>query len=427
MLDRFRDWIHFVVAKYFRACAKRAYRRWHPRTICVTGSVGKTTMLHLLASTLGDRAHCSYNANSMFGISFDVLGLQGVTGSKLRWLYLFVAAPIRAIYFKHKEPYYVVEIDADRPHGAEFIASWINPEVTLWVSLDLSHANRFDTSVRTGEFEDLEHSIAHEFAMLPEYTGKRVYIDGDTHKMITATRKVKENHDLSYTIVPCYKSDLTKYAVYPDQTEFSFGKTVFHFNHPMPPDMAIQLVMLQKLCSYLKIPLKTDFSDFVTPPGRSSYFAGINGLKLIDSSYNAQFASVVSVFDMLKAMPVKHKWLVMGDMVEQGSYEAQAHQDLADLIIKLGPEQVILVGKRLKKYTEPILKKQGVKLYSTTSQQQALSFIKKHATHQETILFKGSQYLEWIIEQLLADPADAAKLPRREKAAVKRREKRGLK
>ncbi len=56
----------------------------------------------------------------------------------------------------------------------------------------------------------------------------------------------------------------------------------------------------------------------------------------------------------------------------------------------------------------------------------ALKFIETHTTGEETIVFKGSQYLEWIIEKLLADPADAAQLPRREPAAVKRRQKWGL-
>jgi hypothetical protein len=42
------------------------------------------------------------------------------------------------------------------------------------------------------------------------------------------------------------------------------------------------------------------------------------------------------------------------------------------------------------------------------------------------LIFKGSQYLEWIIEQLLAHPEDAKKLCRREKAAVARRKSWGL-
>ena len=56
----------------------------------------------------------------------------------------------------------------------------------------------------------------------------------------------------------------------------------------------------------------------------------------------------------------------------------------------------------------------------------ALNYIKTHTSGTETLIFKGSQYLEWIIEKLLKNPEDAKKLPRREPAAVKRRKNRGL-
>ena len=53
-------------------------------------------------------------------------------------------------------------------------------------------------------------------------------------------------------------------------------------------------------------------------------------------------------------------------------------------------------------------------------------YIEKNITGKETLLFKGSQYLEWIIEKLLLDPKDSKKLCRREKAAVARRKSWGL-
>ena len=53
-------------------------------------------------------------------------------------------------------------------------------------------------------------------------------------------------------------------------------------------------------------------------------------------------------------------------------------------------------------------------------------YIEKNTKGRETLVFKGSQYLEWIIEKLLADPKDAKKLCRREKAAVARRKSWGL-
>ena len=87
---------------------------------------------------------------------------------------------------------------------------------------------------------------------------------------------------------------------------------------------------------------------------------------------------------------------------------------------------VILVGRRTKKYTAPRLKDLGIETRTTIDPKKALKYIEEHTTGDETLIFKGSQYLEWIIEQLLENPEDAKRLPRREKAAVKRRAKWGL-
>ena len=419
-ISRFKKRFYFVVASYFRFFANISLKRWHPRVIAITGSAGKTTMLHLVEYELKDRAHYSHDANSAYGIAFDILGMKGIKGSKLRWLYLFPAAPIRALFYKHKEPFYVVEIDGERPRETEYVASWLKPEVTLWISLGRSHAAHFEHEVASGKFEDLDSAITAEFATLPKHTEKFVYIDADSPLMVESTK------DISAQVIGFKKSSIPKYIVYPNHTDFTAGGTTFHFNTPEPRDLSIQLLMLRQLCEYLKIPLNTDFSDIVMPPGRSSYFEGINGLKLIDSSYNAHLISMQTVLEMVRSLHAPHKWLIIGDIIDQGSIEKEEHIKLAEMIAEVNPEEIILVGNRTKQYTAPRLKELGFSPKTTLDPKKALEYIQKHTTGRETLIFKGSQYLEWIIEKLLKNPEDAAKLPRRDPAAVRRRKDRGL-
>ena len=417
---RFKKRFYFVAARYFRFFANFALRRWHPRIIAVTGSAGKTTMLHLVEFELGERAHYSHDANSAFGIAFDLLGMDGVRGSKLRWLQLFLLAPIRALYYQHKAEFYVVEIDGERPHETEFLATWLKPEVTLWVSFGLSHAVQFEQEVKDGRFESLDAAIAHEFATLPENTTKYVYIDADSDAMKHAVKNIKAK------VRKFSAEKLNRYNVYPTRTDFVFDTASFHFSQPQPRDLAVQLLMLEALTEYLGVPLKTDFGDMAVPPGRSSFFKGKKGINIIDSSYNAHLISVQSILEMTAAMKAGHKWLVIGDIVDQGQIEGEEHRKLADLIAHTKPEMVVLVGRRTKEYTAPRLKELGVPACTTLDPKKALKYIEAHTNGDETIIFKGSQYLEWIIEKLLADPKDAEFLPRREPAAVKRRKKGGL-
>lgn len=420
LVMRLKKRFYFVAAGYFRFFANFALKRWQPRVIAITGSAGKTTMLHLVEFELGERAHYSHDANSAFGIAFDLLGMDGIRGSKWRWIKLIFQAPLRALYYKRQGEFYVVEIDGERPRETEFLATWLKPEVTLWVSLGLSHAVQFEQEVEAGKFPDLATAIAHEFATLPQNTTGRVYIDADNDLMRQSTKGI------SAEVIPVSRSELKRYNVYPMRTDFIFETASFHFAQPQPKDIAIQLLMLEKLVAYLKIPLKTDFSTMPVPPGRSSYFAGKNGLKIIDSSYNAHLISMASMLEMARSLHAGHKWLIIGDIVDQGSLEGEEHRKLADLIAEANPEMVILVGRRTKEYTAPRLRELGVEARTTLDPHKALKFIQDNTSGDETLIFKGSQYLEWIIEQLLENPADAAKLPRREKAAIKRRAKWGL-
>jgi len=417
---RLKKRFYFLVAGYFRFFANFALKRWQPRIIAITGSAGKTTMLHMVEFELGKDAHYSHDANSAFGVSFDLLGLKGIRGSKLRWLWLFVAAPIRALYYHHKEQFYVVEIDAERPREAGFLAEWLQPEITLWISLGRSHAIQFEQEVKEGKFESLDLAIMDEFAKIPENTKCLVFIDGDNELMKRATKDIKAR------VTEFHKSEIVKYSVYPTRTDFGTTSTTFRFDSPQPRDLSIQLLMLKDLMKYLKIPLKTDFSGMPLPPGRSSFFYGKNGIKIIDSSYNAHIISMQSILEMVKSMHASHKWLVIGDIVDEGEIEEEEHTKLADMIASTHPDEVILIGRRTKKYTAPRLKELGLSPKITLDPKKALTYIEKHTNGTETIVFKGSQYLEWIIEKLLDNPEDAANLCRRESAAVKRRKNRGL-
>ena len=419
-IAKFKKHFYFTAAKYFKFFASISLKKWHPRIIMITGSAGKTTMLNLIESQMGDRAHYSHDANSIFGISFDILGMTGVTGSKLKWIQLILESPVRAFSKHHKEKYYIVEADAERPHEAEMIAKWLKPELSLWISLGRSHAMYFENDVKSGKFENIDDAIADAFAMIPRYTKKHVYIDADNSKMVELTKNIKaEVHALS-------KDAVKEYEVYPDHAIFKISEKKYQFHDPLPEKVSIQLVMLDELLRYLKIEPDYTFEKFEMPPGRGNFFEGEKGINIIDSSYNAHIISMATILDLTHKLKAKHKWLVIGDIVEQGSFEEGEHRKLAQLILDAKPERVILVGRRCKDYVYPTIRKK-IDTESFTKPQDALKYIKNNITGDETLIFKGSQYLEWIIEKLLKNPEDVKKLCRQDLAHKKRRESWGLK
>lgn len=387
--------------------------------IAVTGSVGKTTLLNLLEVQLGERAHYSHNANSSYGIAFDILGMDGVRGSKLKWFYLFIAAPVRSLWFRYHEEFFVVEIDGERPKETEFLAHWLKPEVTLWVSVGRTHAVYFDGQVKVGLFDSVDEAIVHEFSYLPKYTSKLVAYNGDNELIVRTMDAIEDVHKVGVTA-----DAVTAYKVWPDKTELTVNGVTYTFNEPMPGEVSTQLALLGELATYLDEPVVTDLKSYVQPPGRSNFFEGKNGIKLIDSTYNAHLISVQSIVDLYKDMQTEHKWIVIGDIVEQGEAEAEEHAELGRLLREAEFERYVLVGRRTQKYT--YLEMDAGRTVTFLHPKDALKYLEAELVGNETVLFKGSQYLEGVVEHLLADPHDIAKLPRQEPAAKKRRARWGL-
>jgi UDP-N-acetylmuramyl pentapeptide synthase len=84
-----------------------------------------------------------------------------------------------------------------------------------------------------------------------------------------------------------------------------------------------------------------------------------------------------------------------------------------------------MIGRRTKQYTAPLMECK-CDFESFDKPQQALKYLQKNLTGKETVIFKGSQYLEWIVEKLLENPDDVEKLARQDAAHKKRRASWGL-
>ncbi len=110
-------------------------------------------------------------------------------------------------------------------------------------------------------------------------------------------------------------------------------------------------------------------------------------------------------------------------MTELGQEEAMEHKKLGEILSKTDFDKIILMGPRTQKYTYPELSKSTQSFLTPV---EVLKYLQTNITGGETILFKGARFLEGVIAQLLADKADIAKLPRREKIWELRRQQWGL-
>lgn len=425
MLGSFKKSLYFPLAKYFRFFAQIKLNSWKPYVIVVTGSSGKTTLLHLLESQVGERAKYSHHANSSYGIPFDILGLKRKTLHFSEWIYLFFAAPLGIFKPNPREKFYVVETDCDRPREGKFLATLLKPNITLWTNSTRTHSMNFDKLVKNGEFDSVDEAISHEYGYFLEYTSELAIVNGDSANIRRELPRCKAK------IINSKIDSLTSYKASLNEIEFDMAGENFKFKYLLPKSVYYSLSMCISLLKYLNLPFDKSFAKFVLPAGRSLVFKGIKKTTLIDSTYNANLDSMSSVLSMFESIVYKNKWAVIGDMLEQGESERREHEKLAEILLRMKLEKIILIGPRVKEYVFPKMKNDKWKIGNSDViafeyPDEVLMYLKEHIKGEELILFKGARFLEGVIENLLADKNDAQNLARREKVWEKRRAKFGL-
>ena len=421
MFKKLKNFFYFSVALYFRFFASIRLKLWKPRIIVITGSSGKTTLLHLIESQLGDRAKYSHEANSSFGIPFDILSLHRKSLLLYEWPVLFFLAPVGIFSKLPRQKLYIVEADCDRPYEGKFLSEFLKPEVTLWTNVSRTHSMNFEKEVEKGKFKTVDKAIAYEFGYYGQETKSLVIVGDNSVNLESQLSRVKCK--LENILSNNNKID---YSVSANGSIFVINNKKYTFKYLLPKKTSTLILMCSSLMKYLNEKFDDKFTNFKLAPSRSSVFKGIKNTTLVDSSYNANLDSMTEVVEMFSEIEAKEKWVVIADMIEQGSQEEEEHRKLASLISKHNFQNIILMGPRVSEYTEPILLNKNTNVVSFVNPKDVLDYLLSSIKGGEVILFKGARFLEGVIEHLLKNKEDVNKLARREKVWQIRRKKWGL-
>jgi UDP-N-acetylmuramoyl-tripeptide--D-alanyl-D-alanine ligase len=416
MIRALKRMFYFPIASYFKFWAKIRLNLWKPIIVVITGSSGKTTLLHLIESQIGEEARYSHHANSSFGIPFDILELTRKKLTPDEWIRLFILAPFKIFTPIPQEKLYIVEADCDRPREGEFLASLLSPKITLWTNSGLTHSANFDYLAKNNKFLNVEKVISSEFGQFLKYTKKLIITNGDNPLILEQVKRSK---------VPAIfttKKDLRSYKTNENCTEFVIENNKYSINFLVPKEVFRSIEMTRLLMKYLELPFDRTFKKLTLPPGRNSVFKGIKNILIIDSTYNATPDGTKAILQMFKEYFAKNKWLVLGDMIELGEEEKEEHEKLATILNSMNLSKIILIGPRVSKYLFPKLKNAEKFIMP----KEGLDYILKNIKGGEVILFKGARFLEGVIEHLLQNKEDISKLVRREIAWKKRRRDWGL-
>ncbi|TET54637.1 MAG: UDP-N-acetylmuramoyl-tripeptide--D-alanyl-D-alanine ligase [Actinobacteria bacterium] len=122
----------------------------------------------------------------------------------------------------------------------------------------------------------------------------------------------------------------------------------------------------------------------------------VNGLFVINDSYNASPASMAAALDVLKGIKAKRKIAVLGDMLELGDLATQEHEKIGQRVVKAKIDELLTVGPLAKNIAEAAIEagmeESDVKSFKDASElkNEIISYLKDG----DAILIKASRALK---------------------------------
>jgi len=130
----------------------------------------------------------------------------------------------------------------------------------------------------------------------------------------------------------------------------------------------------------------------------------INGIDVLDDSYNSNPLSMISALDVLKRYPAKNRWVVSGDMLELGSQGVRFHEEIGSYIAKSNVDGLLTFGT-LARHMLVKARQEGMnskRLWHCADHKEMARILNGVVSKGDVVLFKGSRSMrmETVIDNL---------------------------
>lgn len=416
-----------LLQRLLAAAARYTLRRYHPKIVGITGSVGKTSTREAIFAVLSSRyrvRRSEKNYNTEIGVPLTVLGISYYGRNIFGWLWGIGRACARALL---RSPGYpeilVLEMGADRPGDIGYLTNVAPPFVGVITAIgDMPvHVEFF-----AGPKEVAEEKAGLIAALPPE--GRAVLngddvavlgIRGRTHARVLAFGFRKD----ATVRIQRYELDA---AGHPPGIRFGLAyngevATVM-LKNTFGPQQAYAAAAAACVGLIFRLRLgeiARALGRYESPPGRLKLLAGNRGTFILDDTYNASPVAALAALEVLAEFPAHRRIAVLGDMLELGAYTETAHRTIGEKVGQVA-DVFIGVGERMKFALDQAvhpgagsarrLAERGTQWFATSREAgQALDGMLEPG---DVVLVKGSQgmRMERVVAEVMAEPQRAQEL-----------------
>lgn len=413
--------------------AKVVLRKYDPKIIAVTGSVGKTSTKDAIFTVIaqGHYARKSEKSfNSEVGVPLAILGLPTAWSSPLAWLENILEGFAIAV-FPHKYPeWLVLEVGADRPGDIKKLA-WLKPHVVVFTHFpDVPvHVEYFESPEQViAEKRELKKALRANGTLVLNADDPRMHDEqvGEGQHIIRfgyAEQATVQAHDMHVVYEEGVPAGMGAVVHFQDRAHSVVVRGVLG-QHQLYPLLAALGVAVAEGIDFTKA--VTALEAHIAPPGRMRILHGRNNSCIIDDTYNASPAAVRAGLQSLSLLncPGK-KIVVLGDMLELGEHSGTEHRATGEIVAQQA-DLFVAVGVRMLAAAESARAVEGrrvARIETTRDAFEAATLLRDVVHEGDLIYVKGSQgtRMERVVADLLRDPNSAEALLVRQDEEWKKR------
>lgn len=356
-----------VMAAYC-AVVCRIREQFHPRTIGITGSIGKTTTTQMVYSVISYKYRTHRNGSSANNLRLAARVIHGL---------------------KPEHQFYVQEIMEGPPYrGAAPISKLVQPQAAVVTMVGSSHMETFGSQERI-----LESCLSIQDGMPKDGL---LILNGDDPLQWGAECELRK----VYYAIENEKADYRAVNIHSDGIHLLFD--VEHDGIKTPVRLrcfgmhnvlnATAAFAAGKWAGMTDSEIAAGLDRFRTEGIRQN-FVRYGGKNLFLDCYNAAPESIKSAVDSLMMIPVKkggRRIAVLADIKESGEKEHDFHRQVGEMVAKSRIDYLVCYGKLARIIAGAVLSESNLPVFHTENQSELVDFLKNEVKEEDVVLFKGS-------------------------------------
>ncbi|MDQ3014542.1 MAG: UDP-N-acetylmuramoyl-tripeptide--D-alanyl-D-alanine ligase [bacterium] len=408
--------------------AKKVLKKYNPKIVGITGSVGKTSTKDAIYTVLSSTYHTrktEKSFNSELGVPLTVLGLHNAWSNPFLWLSNIVQGYLLILFTSKYPEWLVLEIGADRPGDIESITKWVKPDVSVMTRFgDVPvHVEFFPTiEDLINEKGYIAHALKENGVLILNHDDKRVFDFGER------VNHQKISYGFEFGSQVQAKDQETIYGSY-DHTdlEFPYGMSftvqyegvlqslkiigTLGKQHVYPVLAAFGVGISQGIDP---AKMAESLQAHTTARGRMKLIAGIKDTLIIDDTYNSSPVAVHAALHAVKELKCAGRKIAMlADMMELGQYSVEEHKKVGTRAAE-SVDLLVTVGVRSRATAEAALNNgmSELNILQFETSQEAGKYMESVLKPGDIVVIKGSQSMrmERAVEEIMSYPEKAEEL-----------------